>query len=399
AEGYAAFFRTPAEMREKWSVFAKLYPDAMSGQQNLAVVLWWFDNALRESAEQFRTVAESRHPRRGYAWMSLGDVELGLGDFESAKKSYAMAREVGAPQLYLDPLNLPIAERNYKAADEALAREDTHQFPAFEVEKAMRSASLEVSRGHFTAARAATAHAVEIAGKAGLEGARRRAELADAAIALALDARDARATLVRFIDDEIKRAAGAAAAFDYSSYANLALAAGLALRNGEAAAATRALATLKPLVEKLDYFNFEQAYRTADCESRIAADARAAVTCLEGLLSERSYYQTRVALLRAYRAAGNEEHALMTARWLAEHRDRAVSEWVDQFAAQVPNLLASDDALVAAAELSVKTGKPADSARLLKEFSDAWPDPEGEAPLLRRARALEKASAGLRKEN
>ena len=399
AEGYAAFFSSPAEMREKWSVYATLYPDAMSGQQNLAVVLWWFDNAFRESAEQFRTVAESRHPRRGYAWMSLGDVELGLGDFESAKKSYAMAREVGAPQLYLDPMNLPIAERNYKAADEALAREDTHQFPAFEVEKAMRSASLEVSRGHFTAARAATAHAVEIAGKAGLEGARRRAELADAAIALALDARDARATLVRFIDDEIKRAAGAAAAFDYSSYANLALAAGLALRNGEAAAATRALATLKPLVEKLDYFNFEQAYRTADCESRIAADARAAVTCLEGLLSERSYYQTRVALLRAYRAAGNEEHALMTARWLAEHRDRAVSEWVDQFAAQVPNLLASDDALVAAAELSVKTGKPADSARLLKEFSDAWPDPEGEAPLLRRARALEKASAGLRKEN
>jgi putative peptide modification system cyclase len=398
AQGYAAFFGTPAEMEEKWSVFAKLYPDAMAGQQNLAVVLWWFDNAFAESAEQLRAVAESRHPRRGYAWMSLGDVALGLGDEAAAAKAYAMAREVGAPQLYLDPLNLPIAKRDYQAADEALAKEDTHQFPAFETEKAMRTASLEASRGRFTAARAAAAHAIEIADKAHLENSRRRAELADATLALAAGAKDARASLTRFIDDEIKRAAGAAAAYEYSSYTNLALAASLALRNGEEAAASRALATLKPLVEKLGYFNIDQAYRTADCESRIAADARAAVSCLESLLSDRSYYQTRVALLRAYRAAGNNEHALTTARWLAEHRNRAVAEWVDQFAAQVPNLVASDEALVAAAELSAKADKPADGTKDLATFFAAWPAPEGEPPLWMRARALEK-SAGLRKEN
>ncbi|MET0232149.1 MAG: putative peptide modification system cyclase [Rhodanobacteraceae bacterium] len=399
AQGYAAFFKTPGEMEEKWSVFAKLYPDAMAGQQNLAVVLWWFDNAFAESAEQLRAVAESRHPRRGYAWMSLGDVELGLGDEGAAAKAYAMAREVGAPQLYLDPLNLPIAKRDYQAADEALAKEDTHQFPAFEIEKAMRTASLEASRGRFATARAATAHAIEIADKAHLESSRRRAELADVTLALAAGAKDARASLARYIDEEIRRAAGAAAAYEYSAYTNLALAASLALRNGDDAAASRALATLKPLVEKLGYFNIDQAYRTADCESRIATDARAAVSCLDALLSDRSYYQTRVALLRAYRAAGNEEHALATARWLAEHRDRAVAEWVDQFAAQVPNLVASDEALVALAELSAKADEPAASTKHLAAFFDAWPSPEGEPPLLKRARALEKSSGSLRKEN
>jgi hypothetical protein len=296
-------------------------------------------------------------------------------------------------------LNLPIAERDYKAADEALAREDTHKFPAFEVEKEMRTASLELSRGRLDAARAATVRAADLAAKSGLEASRQRARLADVAIALALDEKDARAQLTHFIDDEIKRAAGAAAAFDYSSYANLALAAQLALRHGEQAAATRALATLKPLVENSDYFNLEQLYRTAACEVRITGDAQAAVGCLEALLSDRSYYQTRVALLYAYRAAGDNEKALATARWLAEHRDRAVSEWVDQFVAQVPNLLASDDALVSAAELSAKTGHEADAARLLQQFATAWPNPEGEPPLLRRARALEKASGGLRKEN
>ncbi len=151
AQGYAAFFRTPAEMEEKWSVFAKLYPDAMAGQQNLAVVLWWFDNAFAESAAQLRAVAESRHPRRGYAWMSLGDVELGLGDEAAAAKAYAMARVVGAPQLYLDTLNLPIAKRDYAAADDALAKEDTHQFPAFEVEKSDAHRIARASRGRFTA--------------------------------------------------------------------------------------------------------------------------------------------------------------------------------------------------------------------------------------------------------
>ncbi|HVV97889.1 MAG TPA: putative peptide modification system cyclase [Rhodanobacteraceae bacterium] len=409
AEGYAAFFKTPAEMREKWSVFAKLYPDAMAGQQNLAVVEWWFDNALAKSAEEFRAVAESRHPRRGYAWMSLGDVELALGDANAARTSYAKAREVGAPQLYLDPLNLPIAERDYAAADKALAAEDTHQFPAFEAEKAMRTASLEVSRGRYASARAAASHAAEIAGKAGLETSRLRAELAGIAIALAQGERDAHADLVRFIDAEIKRSAGAAASFDYSSYANLGIAAELALRNGEPAAASRAIATLKPLVGDGAYFNLSQPYRAAECEARIANDAKDAVHCLEAMLSDQSYYGTRVALLHAYRAAGDDARALETARWLADHRGRAVAEWIDQFVAQVPNLIASDEALVDAAALAAKTGDAKGAALLRARFEKAWPSPEGEPPLLQRARALAKPalakpapgkpSAALRKED
>ena len=194
------------------------------------------------------------------------------------RRAYAKAREVGAPQLYLDPLNLPIAEARLQGGRRS-ARERGHasvprvrsrEGDAHRVARSRAAdASLPRAPRPRTRPRSRTRRGSKIRGVA--------RELADVRIALAAGAKDARASLTRFIDDEIKRAAGAAAAYEYSSYTNLALAASLALRNGEAAAATRALATLKPLVEKRGYFNLEQPYRTADCESRIAADARAAV--------------------------------------------------------------------------------------------------------------------------
>lgn len=391
AQGYAALFETPQAMREKWSLAAKLYPDDLSGPQNLAMVLWQFDNDLVQATPYFQTVTASQHPRRGYAWLFLGDIQLAQEKAAEAGKSYLAARQTGSPQSYLDPINLQIATRDFAGAEQALAKEDTHHFPFFEVEKQLRTAAVGVSRGQLSAARAATDAATKIAGDAKLEAARQRARLAGLAIAFAQGETQAGDGLKAYVAEELQRLEVSEASYDLSSHAHLSLAAMLALRHGDRALADRILAALKSKAGSSGYYSVEQPYRIALCEAAIERAAAQAVACLEGLLSERAYYQTRVALLRAYRAAGNAEQARATANWLADHRGLATAEFLAEFAGQIPNLLASDAALVDVAELDLKAGRKEDARKATARFMSAWKNAEGNPPLLQRARQLDSA--------
>jgi len=398
ADGYASFFIDPAAMRDKWSLFVKLYPDAMSGQNNLALAEYWFENALDEAAANFKVVTESRHPRRGYSWMLLGNIELALNQPDAAKKAYATAREVGSPQLNLDPVNYSLATRDFAAAEKALGEEQTRSFPYFEAEKALRRASLEVSRGRFDAAAKSASEAEAIAKKGSLTAAPERAELASIAAALAGGDRKAGAALGAYIATEAARLDAAAARFDYSAYTHLSLAAMLALRNGAPADAQRALSALAPRAATNGYFSIREPYQTALCEAGIAKDAKEAVRCLEALVSDDAYYPTRVALLRAYRAAGDDANALATAHWLVEHRGRAVAEYLGEFAAQVPNLIAADEAAVDAAELEQKAGHADAAKKLVGDLEAAWSGADRDAPLARRMRALDDRSGAEQKK-
>jgi putative peptide modification system cyclase len=398
ADGYAAFFIDPAAVREKWSLFAKLYPDAMSGQNNLALSEYWFENALDEAAANFKVVTASRHPRRGYAWMLLGNIELAENRTEAAKKAYATAREVGSPQLNLDPVNYALATRDFVAAEKTLGEEQTRSFPYFEAEKALRRASLEVSRGRFEDAAKSAAEAEAIAKKGSLTAAPERAELASIAAALAGGDRKANAALGAYIAAEAGRLDAAAASFDYSAYTHLTLAATLALRHGAPAEAQRALTALAPHAANNGYFSIREPYQAAACEAGIAKDAKEAVRCLEALVSDNAYYPTRVALLRAYRAAGDDANALATARWLVDHRGRAVAEYLGEFAAQVPNLIAADEAAVDAAELELKAGHADVAKKLVGDLEAAWSNADRDAPLLRRMRAIDDRSGAEQKK-
>lgn len=388
AEGYAALFTTPAQMREKWSLFARLYPDDLAGAQNLALVLWQYDNDLAQATRQFETVTKSQHPRRGYAWLFLGDIEVAQEAYAKARKSYLTARQVGTPQVYLDPVNLAIATREFDTVAAALANEPTNGFPYFEAEKQLRTTALHVVRGQLgSAARAADA-AADIAARANLDSTRQRARLARLAVAFAAAEPDARTRLADYVEVERARLELAATSHDLGSHTHLALAAMLALRNGATEVAERALGALAGTSANSGYYSLEQPWRIADCESRIARDAGAAVSCLEGLLDERAYYQARVALVRAYRAAGKTAEALAAARWLADHRGQASAEYLAEFAGQVPNLLASDASLLDIAELERGAGRKDAAIAALDRLLAAWKPAEGDPPLLQRARRL-----------
>jgi putative peptide modification system cyclase len=399
AEGYAAFFADPAAMREKWSLMAKLYPDVMTGQNNLGLIYYWHDNALPEAAEQLSIVGASRHPRRGYSWLLLGNVQVALNQPDAAKKSYETARQVGSPQLNLDPLNLALATRDFAGGEKELGQEATRSFPYFEAEKQLRTASLDVAQGRFASARAAADKAGEIATKANLSAAPQRARLASIAIALASGEKGAGADLDHFIDGEIARLPASKGNYEFSSYTHLALASMLAMRNSQPQSASRALAALAPYAETSGYFSQQEPYRVAACEADVGKDTPRAVSCLEALVSDRAYYQTEVALLRAYRAAGNDDKALATATWLTAHRGRAAAEYLGEFAAQVPNLIAADEAELTAAELEAKAGRNDDAKKRVADLARAWSKAEGDPPLARRMRELDKRLGSAEQKN
>jgi len=397
AQGFAAFFETPEVLRERWSTFIKMYPDVPDAHQGLALGLWWFDNDLAGAAEHFDAVAHSRRPQRGMSWMFLGDIQVAMGKPDDAAKSYAAARQVGSPQLYLDPVNLFLASADHVGAADAIAKEDTRNFPFFEVEKSLLTAALEIGRGRFASALAATEVAATKADDAKLEPSRQRARLAHVAIRFAMGDAKANDELRDFVGQEIRRLASSGETYDLSSYTHLSLAAMLALRHGDPALAARVLAALQPKAESSGYFSLEQPFRSAACEARIAEDAAGAVACLEALLSDRAYYQTHVALLRAYVAAGQDEKALATARWLIDHRGQATAEWLGEFSGRAMNLIAADEALVEAATFEHKADRAAAADELLARFRTAWSNREGDPPLWQRSLALAPSGAERKK--
>jgi hypothetical protein len=62
------------------------------------------------------------------------------------------------------------------------------------------------------------------------------------------------------------------------------------------------------------------------------------VACLVSLVDGREYYQTHVALQRAYHAANETAKAGEQQQWLQAHRGQAVAE-LENEVALIPNLL------------------------------------------------------------
>ena len=88
----------------------------------------------------------------------------------------------------------------------------------------------------------------------------------------------------------------------------------------------------------------------------------------------------------------------MTAHWLVDHRGRAVAEYLGEFAAQVPNLIAADEAAVDAAELELKAGHADAAKKLVGDLEGAWSGADRDTPLARRMHAISDPSGAEQKK-
>ena len=91
--------------------------------------------------------------------------------------------------------------------------------------------------------------------------------------------------------------------------------------------------------------------------------------------------------LRALVMDGKYEAALREATWLASNRGRAYGEQTPEYFLQPANVLESDLAVLAIAELAGTLGRPDLAARRSREFARIWPTDEMD-PVVAARRAL-----------
>lgn len=227
---------------------------------------------------------------------------------------------------------------DHAAARAALQSDATPGSPDDEVQRALFRAAVAVDEGDLDDALAAVTPAV---GTVTTGRWQRRARLVGVALGLAR-APGELAALREWMTGAIASVPTEVGQAEHALLADLTMGALLATRHGEAAMAIKALDAIAVSVENSGYANLEHPYATVRCE--LLQTANAVIDCLTRLQEANPYYQSRVGLWKAQRRDGRDDDALASARWLVEHRGRAIAEWIDAYVSQVPNLLAAAEA-------------------------------------------------------
>ncbi|MEO5625715.1 MAG: putative peptide modification system cyclase [Dokdonella sp.] len=325
-EGTLARFDDASKWMEVWKTYAAIYPDYPAAQQNLGMGLMWYEHQLAEAKPHFSAVANSRHIYRGASWYSLAMIDTELGDDRAAMASIAKGRALNMLVPHFEDVLPDLAQRRYDAVEARLQAMSDTLPPAILAEKQLKLAAVAVDQGKNDEARKYLNAAKEIAGRAPAEAQLARIQLARAALDLATHEPGAKSELAQLISGESRRAAGAGAAVDGSVAIHLALAAMLAVRADEPKLARDALEATRKQALDHGYYDRASLWRTADCEARFAKDAQKRIACLTPFVDGREFYQTHVALMLAYQAAGEVGNVRTQALWLLQHRGQAIAE-------------------------------------------------------------------------
>jgi putative peptide modification system cyclase len=339
-DGSAAQYQDAKLWNEKWTVATQLYPDAVAAQQNLGLGYMWYQHQLVEAIPHFTAIANSRHPLRGMSWAALVVIETERGNDDAAMTYVARTRELVSVLPHFEDVVPDLAERRYSAVLARLQATPASLPDSIQAEKQLKFAAVALDQGHDDDAHKALDEAAEHSSKSKSPSQRARVLLARAWFDASTDRPDAERNLTKLIDGEAARASAHGPLVDGSASIHLALAAMQAVRKGSVEQARAALDATRSRSLDHGYYDRAALWRTADCEVQHAKDPGKRVICLLALIDGREYYQTRVALLLAYRDAKETAHVEEQARWLRLHRGQAVAE-LENEAALVPNLLSA----------------------------------------------------------
>ncbi len=366
-EGWMAEFDQPAKALEKWKLMASMYPDYAPAQANAAIRL--LSENRYEEASQFATRATaSQYDLIGNSFDQLGRAQLGQEKYKEASSAFDQALAAG---------NRNSLRRRASAAaasgDLAGAQAFLNKAPPSDVVVALDRVSVAVDGGRWAAVQKMTGQDVQARDAPGQY--QRAFELSRAVVqwlmgnsseAVEVAQRVARQSLQAAVDgppaqvpDELGTALNAAI---------------LAQRAGDRALAKQVMAQVSKVPDccNLPYLKELVSVLKAD-DLRLSGRPEAAIAELEPYLGGHERFQTRVALMEAYAAAGNLDQAAKQAEWLSRRRGLA---YLEQGCAQCQQTLnVADTRLVKLrmAELLFKAGKNREALASLDSFDSAWP--------------------------
>lgn len=386
--------RADGDPQQRWRSLYEMYPDFHPAAHNLAMHAY-VDNRFDDTLEWAGRAATPQSVTAPVSIFMQGIARLGLGDALGAGNEFARASSLGMRGFTFEIAAAMAVQGDYAAADAMLGREP----PATPMQGARRQLArlaFALDRGDWEAARRIAAEleaaSHEHAGSSDFASWRisRMLRIAALAIDRRPDSAEARReALEALLDDAILRHAQASAV-TRGDTALMVLHLGYLLsREGEAAAAMRALDATAEAVQYVSRRNL--ADMAAILQARVAmgeGQQARALALLQPRLDGGELYLTRVMAAEVRTRMGAREEALVDLAWLAERRGRAYIEWSGEGQLMVENIIQCRLSHLRAAELLVALGKRVEAAAELAAFERAWPDLSGLDDLVERVERL-----------
>lgn len=357
ADGVAAHFKDAQAWVGSWRALIQMYPDEIPAHANLGEGLLWDEHKLADAMVQFKIVAESKHPMRGFGWYLLAMAETEQGDYRAAAAAVSRGRKLGTIAPDFEDVLPDLAQRRYSDVQARLRAVPANVAPSVEAARSIMAAAVQVDQGRDADARRILSDALA----AGTTNASPQLhdDLVLQRVALDLSDGQSGATdeLGTLIDADVARATKAGSAAGGETSIELSLEAMLAMRAGQPKLAQQALDASRSMALDHGYYDRAAMWRTADCEAQYADSPEQRIGCLLKLVDGREYTQTHAALMLAYQADGDTGNARKQAEWLLAHRGQAVAESRE---ALIMNLVAQREAqaVVSGAQAKVPERSP-----------------------------------------
>ncbi|QNP41859.1 putative peptide modification system cyclase [Lysobacter solisilvae (ex Woo and Kim 2020)] len=368
-DAWAADLLEPAQALTKWKELASLYPDYWPAQANASMHLM-AQNRFRDALLLAQRSTSPYNELAALSYDTIGRVKLGLDDYRGAGTAFETALARGVGSSLRRAAATEAAQRNFARADQMLAKAAKDDLYSY-----FDRVSIGLDRGQWQGATAQAAIAMTLASRE--EGGfparlfRLPAAVADWSAGDADKAlQGSRATVAAALD-ALSQPIDANAADD----AALGLMASIfALRLGDREPAERVLAMLQAKPVLLGAPTVAELTQVARAEMLgTAGKPKEAIRLLEPLLTGHEQYQTRVSLMRAYAAAGENQRAVEQSLWLQRHRGLAYMELGCAQCQQALNVVEGNLSMLRAAELLKSAGHEVESRRQLARFDAVWP--------------------------
>ena len=353
----------PVLAADRWRNYARLYPDAGSGQNNGGLVLFQDLNRCPEALPLFALALNNRDPKRAISGHFMGYCQLWSGDAQAAESSFRAALAVNPRPIMQGLADTYTYLERWDDADTALRMERSDLPPALALVTDEHRLIWFAYQGRLREARAVAQTLEQAATNAGVLAMASRARIYDAALAQAAGA----AVPLQDYADRERPLLDERQSPQYPVSLHLALLALIAERNGAEQWARDWVTEIRTQPPQRPSASLQSLLLVLD--ARLSPSPEQGLVALAAGSDPYELMQVRVAAADLAERAGDPALALEHLRWIDHNRGRAFAESIGWFAAQALNVLDVNRALLKQAQLEPD---PAQRAALVERLRKRW---------------------------
>ncbi|HWS25346.1 MAG TPA: hypothetical protein VN259_02110, partial [Xanthomonadales bacterium] len=337
----------PVRAADRWRDFANMYPDAGSGQNNGALVLYQDLNRCPEAVPLFEQAFHSRDPKRSMSGHFKGYCELWSGDAQAAEHSFRAALQVNPRPTTQGLADTYIYFERWDEADAALRMDLGDLPPPLALVADERRITWYAYQGRLREARAAAQALEQTATNSGVPAMASRARIFDAALAQ----QAGEPVPLREYADRERPLLDERQSPQYPVSLHLALLALIAERDGADQLARDWVTEIRTQPPQRPSPSLQALLTVLD--ARLNKSPQQGMEALAAGKDPHELMQVRVAAADLARLAGEPALELQHLQWIDSHRARAFAESIGWFAAHGLNVLDVNRALLRQAQVDV----------------------------------------------